>query len=135
MRPGPDVRFQVFHRAGGRCEYCRIHEEDASFSHELDHVISIQHGGSDDIQNLALACLFCNRYKGTNIASIGSAGALVRLFDPRNDRWADHFSLAGAVIEPLTPEGMATAKLLRFNSAERVIERGFLQRLGSYPRV
>ena len=96
----------------------------------MDHVISRQHGGSDDPGNLAFACLFCNRCKGTNVGSIGTAGKLVRLYNPRTDRWDAHFQLEGSVIQPSTPEGAATARLLRFNDRERVIERDLLQRLG-----
>ena len=101
----------------------------------MDQVISYRHGGSTDPDNLAFACLFCNRYKGTNVASIDAAGVLVRLFDPRRDRWHSHFRLEGAVILPLTAEGMARARLLRLNAAERVTERRLLQRLGAIPAI
>ncbi len=134
MRASLELRFRVSQRASGRCEYCRIHEPDAAFAHEADHVISRQHGGSDEFGNLAFACLFCNRCKGTNVGSIGPSGKLVRLYNPRTDRWDAHFQLEGSVIQPSTPEGAATARLLRFNDRERVIERDLLQRLGRYPR-
>jgi hypothetical protein len=62
----------------------------------------------------------------TNVASVDPTGALVRLFDPRRDRWNDHFRLEGPVIQPLSLEGAATAKLLKLNGAERVIERNVL---------
>ncbi len=73
-------------RAAGRCEYCLVHEEDTAFAHEVDHVISRQRGESRALDNLACACLFCNRCKGTNVASIDAAGLLVGLFDPRGTR-------------------------------------------------
>jgi hypothetical protein len=79
-----ELRFQVSERAAGRCEYCLIHEHDAAFGHEVDHVISRQHGGLSESDNLAFACLLFNRIKGTNLASINPAGgALVRLFNPQ----------------------------------------------------
>lgn len=133
MKVSPEIRALVIQRAGRRCEYCLIHEDDAAYSHEVDHVISRQHGGPTTADNLAYACMICNRFKGTNVSSIDSAGAIVRLFHPRSDRWENHFRLTGAVIEPLTATAEATAKLLRLNSADRVIERKLLQRLGSYP--
>jgi hypothetical protein len=41
------LRAQVRDRAGGRCEYCRIHEdEDPFFTFPIDHVIAQQHGGA-----------------------------------------------------------------------------------------
>jgi hypothetical protein len=125
----------VAHRAGLRCEYCRIHEDDAGFSHEVDHVVSRQHGGETDAANLAYACMICNRFKGTNVASLDESGMVVRLFDPRSQQWEEHFRLDGAIIQPLTVTGEATARLLQMNTSERVIERSLLQRLGRYPRV
>ncbi len=78
--------------------------------------------------------MICNRFKGANISSVDAAGAIMRLFNPRSERWEDHFRLTGAVIQPLTGTGEATARLLRFNAAERVVERNVLQHLGRYPR-
>ena len=75
-----DLRAQVAERAGLRCEYCLIHADDAAFAHEVDHVISRQHGGATAFENLALACLVCNRLKGTNVASVSSRGESVRIF-------------------------------------------------------
>jgi hypothetical protein len=135
LKLAPELRSLVAERAGLRCEYCRIGEDDAAFSHEVDHVVSRQHGGETIPENLAYACMICNRYKGTNIASVDASGMTVRLFHPRLDWWDDHFRLAGVVIEPLTATGEATARLLRMNAAERVIERQALQRLGRYPRA
>jgi hypothetical protein len=50
----------------------------------VDHIIARQHDGATTIDNLALACLHCNRHKGPNIAGRDVAtGDLVRLFHPR----------------------------------------------------
>jgi len=122
LKIGRRLRVQVAERANFRCEYCLIHEDDAAFSHEVDHVIGRQH------------CMVCNRFKGANITSTDSSAVIVRLFNPRSQKWADHFRLAGAVIEPLTETGEATSRLLRLNQAERVIERTLLQQLRRYPR-
>ena len=103
--PG-ELRSAVAQRADGRCEYCLIREQDAGFPHQIDHIVSRKHGGPSTSENLALACVLCNRYKGTDIASIDSpTGELARLFNPRQDRWIDHFSLDGATIEPLSVIG------------------------------
>ena len=51
------LRAQVRDRAGGRCEYCRIHEdEDPFFTFPIDHVIAQQHGGATTLDNLCLSC-------------------------------------------------------------------------------
>lgn len=59
----------------------------------------------------------------------------MRLYDPRKDRWGEHFGIAGAVVEPLTDIGATTAQLLRLNATDRVIERRLLQSLNRYPRA
>ena len=59
--------------------------------------------------------------------------AFVGLFNPRLQRWDDHFALKGAVIEPLTVEGGATARLLKFNIEKRVVERRLLAAVSGYP--
>lgn len=45
------------------------------------------------------------------------------VFNPRTDVWSDHFEWDGPIIQPLTPEGRVTVKILRLNDPERVAER------------
>ena len=97
-------------------------------------IISRKHGGSSGIGNLAYACVLCNRYKGSDIASVDRAGNRIRFFDPRRDIWDEHFKLNGPVIQPMTLVGEVTARVLRFNASERVIERQLWQALGRYRR-
>jgi len=134
LRLSADLRAAVIRRAKSRCEYCLLHEDDGAFAHEVDHIISKQHGGETVAENLAYACMVCNRYKGANISAVASSGDLVRLFNPRLSRWEEHFRLEGAVIEPLDSIGEVTARLLRLNIAERIVRRSVLQRLRRYPR-
>ena len=129
-----ELRAEVARRAGQRCEYCLIHEGDAGFSQQVDHIVSRKHGGSSALDNLAYACLLCNRHKGSDVAGIDPhTGEVVRLFNPRSDRWTDHFRLERAVTEPVSSIGSATARLLRLNAPERISERRLLQSLGRYP--
>ena len=66
--------------------------EPADF--HVEHIVARKHGGSDDENNLAWSCIFCNLYKGPNLASLDpDTGELTRLFNPRQDRWEDHFWL------------------------------------------
>ncbi|MBV9499361.1 MAG: HNH endonuclease [Acidobacteriaceae bacterium] len=128
------IRKLVESRASGRCEYCLIDQGDTGFPHQIDHVISRKHGGTSHADNLAFACYLCNCYKGSDIASVhAGTGKLVRLFHPRQDGWAEHFRIAGAIIEPLTDIGAVTSRLLRFNIPARVIERQLLHALNRYP--
>ena len=128
------LRNEVARRAHHRCEYCLIHEDDIAFRPHIDHIVSRKHGGLSDIENLAYACVLCNRRKGSDVTSIdGRSGEIVRLFHPRHDLWADHFQLDGNLIRGLSDVGGATAELLKFNVPERIAERSLLQSLGSYP--
>jgi hypothetical protein len=135
---GADLRRLVAMRAERLCEYCLIHEEDTFYGCEVDHIISEKHGGPTREDNLAYACLFCNRNKGSDIASLEpETGQLVRLFNPRLDRWAEHFVLTedGITIAPRTPIGEATARLLGFNHGDRLSERRALREVSRYPTV
>jgi len=121
-------------RAEGVCEYCLIAEDDTFYGCEIDHIISEKHGGPTEDDNLAWACIVCNQAKGSDIGSINwDTGAFVRFFNPRRDRWADHFALMGSRIEGKTPIGAVTAKILGFNSGERLLERQALQAINRYP--
>ena len=49
----PALRAEVRLRAGNRCEYCRVRQEDdAFFSYHVEHVVPRQHGGTDALANL-----------------------------------------------------------------------------------
>ena len=129
-----DLRRLVETRANHLCEYCLIHEEDTYLGCQVDHVIAEKHGGLTDAGNLSLACTFCNRAKGTDVGSIApSTGEFTRFFNPRTDRWSDHFALNGVVIKSRTPVGETTARILGFNEPDRILEREAIQRSGRYP--
>ena len=118
------LRRLVRSRAQRVCEYCLIHEDDTFFGCEVDHIISQKHGGPTEPDNLAYACLPCNRQKGSDVASIHwPTGEIVRLFHPRRDRWPDHFVLEGAIIVPETEIGEATARILQLNTPDRILEQ------------
>jgi hypothetical protein len=121
-------------RAKYRCEYCRFPEAFAEVPFQLDHVIAKQHGGQTKLENLALACCFCNRYKGPNLSGIDpDTGQIAPLFHPRNDIWENHFTWEGARLLGHTPAGRATIHALRLNRADALAVRTLLMREGNYP--
>ena len=133
-RISSEIRQVVASRANNVCEYCLIAEADAYFPFQVEHIISHKHGGSSELENLALACVFCNRYKGSDVASLKpDTGELVRFYDPRTMRWREHFRLNGVLIEPLTDIGEATVRILQMNRDNQILERHVLSRLGRYP--
>lgn len=129
-----ELRRLVASRARGLCEYCLIHESDTFVGCQVDHIISEKHGGLTIETNLAFACAFCNRYKGTDIGSvIQETGEFLRFYNPRVDCWANHFRLDGFRIEACSPIGEVTVRILALNALERVLEREQLARAGRYP--
>ena len=125
----PALRELVRSRAAGVCEYCRISERFTLAEHEIDHVIAVKHGGQTVVENLALCCAVCNRFKGSDIASIDpETGQLTPLFHPRLDSWDDHYEFRNDEILGLTATGRVTVRLLRMNRPTRVKERQFLRR-------
>jgi hypothetical protein len=126
------IRNEVRQRAGNRCEYCRLRQQDEEESpFHIEHVIAQQHSGTDLLENLALACSWCNAVKGPNLSSIDpDSGELTRLYHPRKDRWKDHFRREGPYILGLTAVGRTTAWLLRFNDTDNLTQRHLLLELG-----
>ena len=107
----PDsLRELVIERANFRCEYCLLRRDyQLSFPHEVDHIIAEKHFGETVFLNLAYACFYCNRYKGTDLASTDPMTSRVTpLYHPRIDPWSKHFILDNSIVVPITDVGRAT---------------------------
>jgi hypothetical protein len=116
-----NLRSRVRKRARERCEYCLIPLRHDALPGQLDHVIATQHRGQTRYANLALACGHCNSHKGPNVGGIDPATeSLVPLFNPRAQRWAQHFRYEGAQLIGLTASGRATIIVLAMNHPRRV---------------
>jgi hypothetical protein len=130
-----DLIRQVSERAASRCEYCRLPSAFHPAPFQIDHIIARQHGGTSALDNLALACIHCNRFKGPNIAGFDpETGQIVRLFHPRRDVWSEHFIWNGSTLEALTQIGRATISVLLMNDPEAVAVRKALQEEGVFGR-
>jgi 5-methylcytosine-specific restriction endonuclease McrA len=127
MAVDASLRDLVRMRAGGRCEYCRIHQDDDPFlKFHIEHIVARQHGGPTAEANLALSCHHCNLHKGPNLSGIDpSTGQVVPLFNPRQDPWNQHFAWRGVALIGLTPTGRATIRVLAMNARERLDLRSF----------
>lgn len=129
-----EMRTSVAERANHCCEYCRLPLRYSLFRFQVDHIVSIKHGGQTILENLALSCGFCNINKGSDLGTfLDSPRHLVPFFHPRFDTWYEHFELEGAVIVAKTSVGAATVKIFRFNQVERIMERQILLDAGLYP--
>lgn len=128
------LRQLVTQRAYGTCEYCRIHQSFSIYSHEVDHIIALKHGGQTTPENLVLACLPCNRHKGSDLTSLDPfTGEITPLFNPRTQTWSEHFQLNGGAIQGLTAIGRTTLFLLKMNEPSRLQLRQALASQGLYP--
>ena len=87
------TRRLVRQRAADRCEYCGLHEEHSPLATlQLEHIVPKKHGGTDNLNNLALACIDCNLHQGSNLTGYDpETGEITELFNPRTQRWTDHF--------------------------------------------
>lgn len=117
------AQAQVRRRAKQLCEYCHASEQWQYVRFTVDHTTPLDLGGTDELDNLALACFHCNRRKWNHVTGIDPESAQqVALFNPRCNHWSEHFiwSSDGLYIVGLTPIGRATVATLELNR-DRVI--------------
>lgn len=133
----PQVRSFVSQRAKERCEYCLTLEESGAEMH-VDHIKPLSAAGSDEIDNLAYACSFCNTHKSSfQAANDPITSELIDLFNPRLQLWTEHFQWSedGAEVVGLTPTGRATVERLQMNREMRVRARKLWVRGGWHPPI
>src|SRR6266571_3390689 len=121
----PSKRASVQERAGDRCEYCQLHQEDSPLAAlHVEHIVPRFHGGTDDLDNLALACIDCNLHKGPNLTGIDpESNRVTELFHPRYQRWEDHFEWRGIYLTGKTAMGRTTVRVLSMNSEDQLALR------------
>jgi hypothetical protein len=103
-------------RAGNRCEYCGLSQLGQEATFHIDHVVPRAAGGPTSEDNLALACVSCSLRKwAKQTATDPETDAEVALFNPRTDRWADHFRWDDERVVGMTPTGRATVAVLAMN--------------------
>jgi hypothetical protein len=128
------LRQTVIERAERRCEYCLFPQVASFLTFEIEHIVAEKHHGQTIALNLALACPFCNRNKGTDLGSIDIVTErLTPFFNPRTQIWAEHFRIANNFIIGMTSEGRVTADILQFNAPDRLGERAVLIAAKRYP--
>lgn len=76
------TRFNVWRRDGFRCAYCGRDAISESITLEVDHIVPVSEGGSDDLSNLATACKPCNWKKGPHPGRTAIGITMVRIVVP-----------------------------------------------------
>jgi 5-methylcytosine-specific restriction endonuclease McrA len=95
------IRARVRERAQNACEYCHLPQADSPLAAlHVEHIIPKIHGGSDDLDNLALACIDCNLHKGTNLTGIDpETNAVTELIQSATASLGRAFRVAGNPFE------------------------------------
>ncbi len=117
------LQEQVRQRANYLCEYCHASEQWQYVRFTVDHIVPLALGGTNSLDNLALACFHCNRRKTDTILARDPEGKeRVPIFHPRHQVWAEHFIWATdkVTLVGLTATGRATITALALNR-ERVV--------------
>ncbi|MDY6802286.1 MAG: HNH endonuclease [Cyanobacteriota bacterium] len=121
-----EVRARVREEAGDRCGYCLSSQKYVLGLLEIEHLIPKAKGGSDDEENLWLACRLCNCYKGTQThGQDPGTDRRIKLFNPRKQQWSRHFKWSedGVEIIGRTVCGRATVVALQLNNQVAVTVR------------
>jgi hypothetical protein len=129
------LRDFVCERANDQCEYCRLpHDLEAFLPFHVDHIVAEQHGGDDDPMNLCWCCQHCNLKKGPNLSSRDDiTGQIVELFNPRTNKWSEHFKWNGPFLVGNTPTGRATIRCLAINHPDNIAQRQAFFAEGVFP--
>jgi hypothetical protein len=130
------LRQQVINEAGYRCEYCRTSSRLIGMPLVMDHILPSYLGGNDERENLAACCYRCNEFKGAKItANDPVTNESISLFNPRLQRWLDHFQWAngGTHIIGITAIGRGTVLALRLNNEDVVQARAIWISLSWHP--
>jgi hypothetical protein len=130
------IRQLVRETFGNRCAYCLGSQLHVYGILEMEHVVPSSRGGTDEENNLCLACRFCNLYKSDQTEAVDPLTRLpVPLFHPREQQWHEHFSWErdGATIAGLTATGRATVAALQMNNPTALAVRREWVRVGWYP--
>lgn len=120
------LRAQIRAEAGDRCGYCLVRQAYVPWPLEIEHIIPLAKGGTDDPNNLWLAYHTCNLHKSDQThARDPWTGRLVHLFNPRQQRWGRHFGWSedGALILGRSACGRATVIALSLNNLLSVTVR------------
>jgi hypothetical protein len=104
---------------------------------EIEHIIPKGKGGVSTESNLWLSCPLCNRYKSDRTSARDpESGIETAIFNPRTQRWSEHFcwSADGIRVVGLTPTGRATVAALHLaDDPDALVVRAYWVLAGWHP--
>jgi HNH endonuclease len=137
MNVSASTRSKVEERAKKLCEYCQSPLEFSSDPFSIEHIFPITKGGTDDLENLALACQGCNGHKYSKTEGFDLISqTIVKFYNPRKDIWSEHFAWNEEFTEVigLTAKGRVTIKTLKLNRPRVINLRRILVLAGEHPQ-
>jgi hypothetical protein len=128
------LRRLVIQRSKDRCEYCGISQLGQVATFHIDHIIPVVAGGETMAENLALACVSCSLRKGARQdLEDTETGEFVTFFNPRQQKWLEHFAWNGVEVVGVTATGRAVVRALDLNRSTMLAIRAEEQLLGRHP--
>lgn len=130
------LRAKVRSQAKNRCGYCLSPQKYILGKLEIEHTIPTSKGGTDDEENLWLACTLCNTFKATQTHAVDPlTRRRRRLFNPRRQEWKRHFAWTEDSTQVIgrTACGRATVVALRLNNPIAVNVREAWVDVGWHP--
>lgn len=132
------LRQRITESSKHRCGYCLSEQKYSIDKFEIEHIIPLALGGTNDESNLWLSCGGCNKHKWMKVSGIDpDSGENVPLFNPRTQLWTEHFRWdeTGVFIIGQTAVGRATVVVLHLNNELAVRVRGHWVRAGWHPPI
>lgn len=126
----------IIDRARSRCEYCQCLVDYATEPFAIEHIVPFSRGGSTSLDNLAFSCSGCNGHKYNKTEALDPISSeVVSLFNPRQQRWQEHFGWNEdyTLVIGLTPTGRATVEALQLNRPGVVNLRSLLILIRKHP--
>lgn len=133
-----DLDRRVRWQAKARCGYCLSPQNLLPYKLEIEHLFPKALGGTNDEENLWLACRECNGHKAKKIVAVDPlTKRTIKLFNPRRQSWRRHFKFSDdkAEIMGKTCCGRATVKSLQMNSIWQITARAAWIEAGRFPPI
>lgn len=130
------LRDKIIEAAENRCGYCQNPQDLVPIPFQIEHILPKASGGTDDEENLWLACGVCNSFKHAKTHAIDpETNTKTPLFDPRRQIWHEHFEFrqSHSEISGKTPCGRATVIALKLNNVRAVKMRKLWVSVGWFP--
>lgn len=126
----------IIERSKGYCEYCKCSADFATEPFSIEHIIPRSKDGSDELDNLAYACIGCNIYKSDKTVFLDVVSQEYSpIYHPRTMLWKEHFiwdeSLTSLIGQ--TAIGRATIEALKLNRHPVKNLRRALIAIGEHP--